>query len=112
MPIYKDVTPLEVVACTVPKDGTFADGVDFVLEKLDSIAPADVEPVHYAHLILHSEFHSCISHYLECSYCHKQFTYLENKGLFAAFYTKTDEYSRCSKCGAIIREEKVGERIS
>lgn len=45
MAIYKDVASLEVVGYTVPKNGTFSDGVQFILEKLDAIPEADVEPV-------------------------------------------------------------------
>lgn len=48
MPIYKDVSSLEVVRYTVPKDGTFADGVDFILEKLDAIPKEDVKPVRHS----------------------------------------------------------------
>lgn len=45
MAIYKDVASLEVVGYIVPKNGTFSDGVQFILEKLDAIPEADVEPV-------------------------------------------------------------------
>lgn len=49
MAIYKDVASLEVVGYTPPEDGTFADGVQFILEKLDAIPEADVESVHHGY---------------------------------------------------------------
>lgn len=52
MAIYKDVASLEVVGYTEPKNGTFSDGVQFILEKLDAIPEADVEPVRRGHWIL------------------------------------------------------------
>ena len=49
MAIYKDVASLEVVGYTEPKGGTFSDGVQFILEKLDAIPEAEVEPVRHGH---------------------------------------------------------------
>lgn len=51
MAIYKDVASLEVVGYTEPKNGTFSDGVQFILEKLDAIPEADVEPVRHGRWI-------------------------------------------------------------
>ena len=42
--LYKDVSPLEVVSFYSP-NSDFNDGVNFILEKLDAIPVADVEPV-------------------------------------------------------------------
>ena len=44
--LYKDVSSLEVVAYT-KCDGDFEDGVIFILEKLDAIPVADVQPVRH-----------------------------------------------------------------
>jgi len=44
--LYKDVSSLEVVAYTT-RDGDFEDGVIFILEKLDAIPVADVEPIRH-----------------------------------------------------------------
>lgn len=44
--LYKDVSSLEVVAYTT-RDGDFEDGVIFILEKLDAIPVADVQPVQH-----------------------------------------------------------------
>ena len=44
--LYKDVSSLEVVAYTT-RDGDFEDGVTFILEKLDAIPVADVQPVRH-----------------------------------------------------------------
>ena len=77
MALYKDVSSLEVVGYTEPNNGTFSDGVDFILEKLDAIPEADVEPVRHGHWIKVME-HLCTPdslpvetghfHY-ECSEC-------------------------------------------
>lgn len=73
MAIYKDVASLEVVGYTEPKNGTFSDGVDFILEKLDAIPEADVEPVRHGHWIeeLHEdEFEIPLDYYTyRCSAC-------------------------------------------
>lgn len=48
--LYKDVSSLEVVAYTT-RGGDFEDGVTFILEKLDAIPVADVQPVRHGHWI-------------------------------------------------------------
>ena len=77
MAIYKDVASLEVVGYTEPENGTFSDGVRFILEKLDAIPEADVEPVRHGHWILeakHSfnDYGDCTVYVVaKCSNCGK-----------------------------------------
>ena len=44
--LYKDVSSLEVISY-FRHSSDFDDGVEFILEKLDAIPVADVEPVRY-----------------------------------------------------------------
>lgn len=44
--LYKDVSSLEVFAHTT-RDGDFKDGITFILEELDAIPVADVQPVRH-----------------------------------------------------------------
>lgn len=66
--LYKDVSSLEVVACT-KCDGDFEDGVIFILEKLDAIPVADVQPVRYGKWICISEPDENDNVQCNCSVC-------------------------------------------
>lgn len=59
MAIYKNVEPLEMVSWTATGhddyDDGFADGVDFVLEKLDALSEEDVAPREAGKWLLPSE---------------------------------------------------------
>jgi len=68
MAIYKDVASLEVVGYTEPKGGTFSDGVQFILEKLDAIPEADAEPVRHGHWIVGMDFSDGTGAFI-CSLC-------------------------------------------
>ena len=68
MALYKDVASLEVVGYTEPENGTFSDGVDFILEKLDAIPEADVEPVRHGHWMNKSYFPDGTTAFI-CSLC-------------------------------------------
>lgn len=87
-PLYKDVSSLKVIGYTEPKNGTFSDGVDFILEKLDAIPEADVEPVIHAHWIRTGDY----------------ITY-KNNG-----YAKRMEEKVCSVCGAFAPYTKFGKQ--
>ena len=90
MALYKDVSSLEVIGYTEPENGTFSDGVQFVLEKLDAIPEADVEHVSHGHWIVHERagllFGFVIPNF-ECSECH---TWVRPDG----------RGKRCLECGA------------
>ena len=49
--LYKDVSSLEVVSC-FGRSTDFNDGVEFILDKLDAIPVADVEPVRHGKWIV------------------------------------------------------------
>ena len=73
MAIYKDVSSLEVVGYTEPKNGTFSDGVEFILEKLDAIPEADVESVRHGYWIPHKTMiRSPFAKNYNCSECGRE----------------------------------------
>lgn len=84
--LYKDVSSLEVVAYTT-RDGDFEDGVRFILDKLDAIPVADVQPVRHGKWVdAHKGLSAC-----KCSVCN------------AVYETETNY---CPKCGAKMDGEK------
>ena len=100
MALYKDVSSLEVAGYIEPKNRTFSNGVQFVLEKLDAIPEADVEPVIHAYwekecrseiIFLSGESTMLIER--KCSNCH-----LWSDKEILKYYPVPAE--RCSKCGA------------
>lgn len=93
MAIYKDVASLEVVGYTPPENGTFADGVQFILEKLDAIPEADVEPVRHAHWIR-------VGNGYDCSECKYSFSYYENIELVRSIDWSGGGELFCQHCGA------------
>lgn len=90
MALYKDVASLEVVGYTEPKNGTFSDGVHFILEKLDAIPKADVEPVRHGHWIKVFPRRTNRNATYKCSVCKK---------LRSSYYNDVAEWDRCP-CGA------------
>ena len=90
MAIYKDVSSLEVVGYTEPKGGTFSDGVQFILEKLDAIPEADVEPVRHGYWIRKGPYQYC------CSECEGAFTWFGNS-------------KYCPECGAKMDRKETEE---
>ncbi len=97
MPIYKDVSSLELVTYTVPEDGTFADGVSFILEKLDDFPTADVEPVRHGHWAKNRDGVRCI-----CSVCKIEYT---KSSLFNVSINFANRPDYCPGCGAKMDEE-------
>ena len=102
MAMYKDVGSLELVGFIEPEHSTFADGVDFILEKLDAIPEEDVEPVVHAHWIpivspIHVDDIDCYMGY-KCSKCDREIW------INHALNSVTD-YPYCH-CGAKMDEEK------
>jgi hypothetical protein len=64
--LYKDVSSLEVVSY-FRHSSDFDDGVEFILEKLDAIPVADVQPVQHGKWIKYT-ISDLYSH--TCSICH------------------------------------------
>lgn len=99
MAIYKDVSSLELVSFTEPENSTFTDGVDFILEKLDDIPEADVEPIVHAYWEEETEVPIALPYGEEilierkCSNCHKW----SDKEILV-YYPAPAKY--CSACGA------------
>lgn len=91
MALYKDISSLEVVGYTEPENGTFSDGVQFVLEKLDAIPEADVEHIRHGYWIPHKTIvRSPFAKNYDCSECGR-----EN------FY-----YPSCPYCRALMERKK------
>ena len=86
--LYKDVSSLEVVAHTT-RDGDFEDGVIFILEKLDAIPVADVQPVRYGKWKMRTDEDGF---WYYCSEC-------KQNALFDIFnYQEKSDF--CPNCGA------------
>lgn len=78
--LYKDVSSLEVVSY-FRHSSDFDDGVEFILEKLDAIPVADVQPVRHGKWVKKNES----SRIIKCTECGREKVFKENY---------------CPKCGA------------
>lgn len=91
--LYKDVSSLEVVAYTT-RGGDFEDGVTFILEKLDVIPVADVQPVRHGKWIEPDYVYFGAKCYI-CDQCKEDEYWIER------FHNHKENY--CPNCGADMR---------
>ena len=90
--LYKDVSSLEVVSFYSP-NSDFTNGVNFILEKLDTIPVADVEPVRHGKWTKTSEFMPIYC----CSECKERNLFDSNGNNVLS--------DHCPNCGADMRGE-------
>jgi predicted RNA-binding Zn-ribbon protein involved in translation (DUF1610 family) len=90
--LYKDVSSLEVVSY-FKRSSDFDDGVGFILEKLDAIPVADVEPVRHASWERVETDEDGYSRF-RCPNCDWKtvFSRSPSRGM--------DDYAYCPRCGA------------
>lgn len=99
MPRYIDADVFEVFTYTETEGvpNTFDAGVQFVLEKMDKIPTADVEPVVHAHWIKERPHNGRTQQYY-CSACRQYGVWDDNSGTILTRY--------CPNCPAKM-DEKV-----
>ena len=81
MPKYIDADALEVVGFT-DRQGSFSDGVQWLLEYIDKLPSADVQPVRHGHWIRHIEQKNIFGgKCVECSECGEKYVvqYIEDE---------------------------------
>lgn len=93
---YIDVEPLDVVGTKgVSKD--YAEGMAYVLDLLDNLPIADVEPVRHGHWKVVNDGYGDKAYICECSEC-KDTVWV---------YTNADrKWNYCPNCGARMDEEE------
>lgn len=92
---YIDRQALDVVAFT-DRDGTFSDGIQWVLEYIDALPSADVQPVR--HGVWMEENRRPRSAMFYCSECHR--TAYDIQPTRDKTWAKRCRYAYCPNCGA------------